>query len=51
MGNPFGLEQTVTIGVVSAKGRHGFGITQYEDFIQTDASINQGNSGGPLLNI
>ncbi|MFH1904220.1 MAG: DegQ family serine endoprotease [bacterium] len=51
VGNPFGLEQTVTIGVVSAKGRHGFGITQYEDFIQTDASINQGNSGGPLLNI
>ena len=51
VGNPFGLEQTVTIGVISAKGRHGFGITQYEDFIQTDASINQGNSGGPLLNI
>ena len=51
VGNPFGLEQTVTVGVVSAKGRHGFGITQYEDFIQTDASINPGNSGGPLLNI
>ena len=51
IGNPFGLEETVTVGVVSAKGRRGFGITPYEDFIQTDASINPGNSGGPLVNI
>ena len=51
VGNPFGLEETVTVGVISAKGRKGFGISQYEDFIQTDASINPGNSGGPLVNI
>ena len=51
IGNPFGLEETVTVGVVSAKSRKGFGISQYEDFIQTDASINPGNSGGPLVNI
>ncbi|MFA5644819.1 MAG: DegQ family serine endoprotease [Candidatus Ratteibacteria bacterium] len=51
IGNPMGLEETVTVGIVSAKGRSGFGITQYEDFIQTDAAINPGNSGGPLLNI
>ncbi|MCM8803782.1 MAG: DegQ family serine endoprotease [Candidatus Omnitrophica bacterium] len=51
IGNPFGLEETVTVGVISAKGRSGFGITQYEDFIQTDAAINPGNSGGPLVNI
>ncbi len=51
IGNPFGLEETVTVGVISAKGRRGFGIGQYEDFIQTDASINPGNSGGPLVNI
>ncbi|MCX7916555.1 MAG: DegQ family serine endoprotease [bacterium] len=51
IGNPFGLEESVTVGVVSAKGRSGFGITQYEDFIQTDAAINPGNSGGPLVNI
>ncbi|MCM8768676.1 MAG: DegQ family serine endoprotease [Candidatus Omnitrophica bacterium] len=51
IGNPMGLEETVTVGVVSAKGRSGFGITQYEDFIQTDAAINPGNSGGPLVNI
>jgi serine protease Do len=50
IGNPFGLTSTVTVGVVSAKGREGVGIEDYEDFIQTDASINMGNSGGPLLN-
>ncbi|MCL2103674.1 MAG: Do family serine endopeptidase [Kiritimatiellaeota bacterium] len=51
IGTPFGLEQTLTVGVVSAKGRSNIGITDYEDFIQTDAAINPGNSGGPLLNI
>jgi len=51
IGNPFGLSHTVTVGVVSAKGRSGLGITDYEDFIQTDAAINPGNSGGPLLNL
>ena len=51
IGNPMGLSETVTVGVISAKGRSGFGITQYEDFIQTDAAINPGNSGGPLVNI
>jgi serine protease Do len=51
IGNPFGLSETLTVGVVSAKGRSGMGITEYEDFIQTDAAINPGNSGGPLLNI
>ncbi len=51
IGNPFGLKETLTVGVVSAKGRAGIGITDYEDFIQTDAAINPGNSGGPLLNI
>jgi serine protease Do len=50
IGNPFGLTSTVTVGVVSAKGRSGMGIETYEDFIQTDAAINMGNSGGPLLN-
>ena len=49
MGNPFGVGQTVTMGIVSALGRGGFGVVDYEDFIQTDASINPGNSGGPLL--
>jgi serine protease Do len=51
IGNPFGLKETLTVGVVSAKGRSNIGITDYEDFIQTDAAINPGNSGGPLLNI
>ncbi|KPA19276.1 serine protease [Candidatus Magnetomorum sp. HK-1] len=50
IGSPFGLEQTVTAGIVSAKGRT-IGSGPYDDFIQTDASINQGNSGGPLLNL
>ena len=50
MGSPFGLKQTVTKGIVSARGRTGLGIEDYEDFIQTDASINPGNSGGALLN-
>ncbi|MGH7263409.1 MAG: trypsin-like peptidase domain-containing protein [Candidatus Rokuibacteriota bacterium] len=50
IGSPFGLEQTVTVGVVSATGRSEVGIVPYENFIQTDASINPGNSGGPLLN-
>jgi serine protease Do len=49
IGNPFGVGQTVTMGIVSATGRGGFRVTQYEDFIQTDASINRGNSGGALL--
>jgi serine protease Do len=49
LGNPFGVGQTVTMGIVSAKGRGGMGIVDYEDFIQTDASINPGNSGGALV--
>lgn len=49
IGSPFGLGQTLTMGIVSALGRGGFGITAYENFIQTDAAINQGNSGGPLV--
>src|SRR5207245_7017208 len=48
--NPFGLNSTVTLGIVSALGRGRMGITQYEDFIQTDAAINPGNSGGALVN-
>ena len=51
IGNPFGLDQTVTVGVVSATGRADVGIATYENFIQTDASINPGNSGGPLVNL
>jgi serine protease Do len=51
IGNPFGLSTTLTVGVISAKGRANMGITDYEDFIQTDAAINPGNSGGPLLDI
>ncbi|MEG3641235.1 DegQ family serine endoprotease [Magnetococcus sp. PR-3] len=51
IGNPFGLGQTVTSGIVSALGRSGLGIKGYEDFIQTDASINPGNSGGALVNL
>lgn len=51
IGNPFGLERSMTVGVISATGRSNMGIETYENFIQTDASINPGNSGGPLLNI
>jgi serine protease Do len=50
VGNPFGVGQTVTMGIVSAKGRSNLGIEDYEDFIQTDAPINPGNSGGALVN-
>jgi serine protease Do len=49
LGNPYGLGQTVTVGIVSGLGRGGFGINAYENFIQTDAAINTGNSGGPLV--
>ncbi len=49
IGNPFGVGQTVTLGIVSAVGRGGLGIEEYEDFIQTDAAINPGNSGGALV--
>jgi len=51
IGSPFGLEQTVTIGHISAKGRRGFRRDNYENYIQTDAAINPGNSGGPLINL
>ncbi len=50
IGNPFGVGQTVTLGIISATGRNQLGITTYEDFIQTDAAINPGNSGGALIN-
>jgi serine protease Do len=51
IGNPFGLNQTVTMGIISAVGRANVGIADYEDFIQTDAAINPGNSGGALVNV
>ena len=51
IGSPFGLEKTMTVGIISATGRSGLGQGTYGDFIQTDASINPGNSGGPLLDI
>jgi len=51
IGNPLGLQASLTVGVVSAKGRNNLDIANIEDFIQTDAAINQGNSGGPLLNL
>ncbi len=51
IGNPFGLSKSITFGIVSAKGRSGMQVSEYENFIQTDAAINPGNSGGPLLNI
>ena len=51
VGNPFGLNQTVTLGIISAVGRANMGIVDYEDFIQTDAAINPGNSGGALVNL
>jgi serine protease Do len=51
LGNPFGVGQTVTSGIVSALGRSGFGFNGYEDFIQTDAAINPGNSGGALVDV
>ena len=51
VGNPFGLNQTVTMGIISAVGRANMGIVDYEDFIQTDAAVNPGNSGGALVNL
>lgn len=51
IGSPFGLEQTVTAGIISAKGRDGMGLSTFEEYIQTDAAINPGNSGGPLLDL
>ncbi len=51
IGNPYGLRQSITAGIVSSKGRDNIGFTDIEDFIQTDVSINPGNSGGPLINL
>ena len=51
IGNPYGFDHTVTVGVISAKGRHGLGAGPYEDYLQTDAAINPGNSGGPLVSL
>jgi Do/DeqQ family serine protease len=51
VGDPFGVGKSVSMGIVSAKGRSGMGIEEYEDFIQTDAAINPGNSGGALVNL
>ncbi|NIQ23683.1 MAG: trypsin-like serine protease, partial [Pseudomonas stutzeri] len=51
IGNPYGLSQTVTQGIVSATGRTQLGLTRFENFIQTDAAINIGNSGGALVNL
>lgn len=51
IGNPFGFDWTVTAGIISAKGRHGIGDARYQDFLQTDAAVNPGNSGGPLVNL
>src|SRR2546426_2729445 len=51
IGNPFGLDRTVTVGIISATARNRVGVATYENFIQTDASINPGNSGGPLLTL
>lgn len=51
VGSPYGLSQTVTTGIISAKGRHNTGISSYENFLQTDAAINPGNSGGALINL
>ena len=51
IGNALGLTHTVTMGIISAKGRSGVNVADYEDFLQTDAAINPGNSGGPLLDL
>ena len=51
IGNPYGLEGTVTVGIISGKGRTDLGMTRFESYIQTDASINPGNSGGPLISL